>query len=73
MSNYPGYDDAIALGYTLYTHSGNGKSANYTKDKLCLTVDDKSHATLWASIGIVELEVNPLPFPTRTSTCLKRM
>ena len=60
-----GYDEAVALGYTLYSHSGNGKIAHYIKDKLYLIVDDKGQATLWSCIGVVELEVKSFSFPNK--------
>ena len=67
MSNYPGQTEADRLGYTLYGVAGDHSSATYVKDQIFLTVskdvDGKLRATLWTSIGLVELRIAEVSFP----------
>lgn len=64
MSNeLPGYNEAYKLGYTLYIHSGNKKSATYIKDGIGLTVTDNGKATLSAIYKMVVLKIDSFSFP----------
>lgn len=59
----PGYKDAYKLGYSLYSHSGDKKSATYIKDGLSLKISDKGTAELLAMYKMVILKVDSFSFP----------
>ena len=64
----PGRDQATKLGYSLSSSAADGHSASYVKDGITLTIEKHGSSTgmlasMWARIGIVEMEIKAFQFP----------
>jgi hypothetical protein len=59
----PGYEFAKEKGYSLSFHSGDKKSATYTKNGLSLTCWDNNTAKLQGFYKIVCLSVDKFSYP----------
>ncbi len=63
MENYPGYEEAQKLGYSLYCHNGDKSSVSYGKGKLCLTIYNGIEAELHSSYKMIQIKSGKFSFP----------
>lgn len=68
IDGLPGKDIAEQLGYTLFSYSGSGEMARYSKGQLQLKIvreEGKLRAELMAQYGLIRLTTDTLAFPNR--------